>query len=188
MTEKKALIVPLMIGFAINLVVYSAAIYPQIQKVATAQARAETAAETLLAAAHAEKNARAMKAKKIQMAKDLKRFYSESLPTGLVGARRITYLRLARLAELSGLRSERRTIQPSVDPKGQLGKLNTTMVLAGEYADIRRFIHGLETSPEFVVIEGISLTQASGQDSTLVLTLQLATYYRPENTPTESNA
>ena len=62
------------------------------------------------------------------------------------------------------------------------------MVLAGEYANMRRFIHGLETAKEFVVIEDISLAQAPGQNSALVLTIQLVTYYRPENTKTESNA
>ena len=188
LAEKKVLIVPLIIGLAVNLIVYSAAIYPQAKRIAAAKVQAETTEKTRATAAHAEKNARAMKSKKNQMAKDLKKFYSESLPGGLVGARRTTYLRLAKLAKSSGLRYERRTIQPTVDPKGQLGKLNTTMVLSGEYPDIRKFIHGLETAPEFVVIEDVSLTQASGENSTLVLTLQLATYYRPEDAQAESNA
>ena len=71
-----------MIGLAVNLVVYSAAIYPQVKRIAAAKVQAETAVKTHATAAHAEKNARAMKAKRIQMAKDLKRFYSESLPAG----------------------------------------------------------------------------------------------------------
>jgi len=186
--EKKPLIVPLMVGLAINLIVYSTAIYPQAQRIATAKAQAETATKIRAAAVHAEKDARVIAARKIQINKDLERFYAESLPDGLAGARRITYLRLARLAKLAGLRYERRTIQLEADPKGRLGKLNTTMVLAGEYVNMRRFIHGLETAQEFVVIEDISLAQASGQNSALVLTIQLATYYRPENTRTESNA
>jgi Tfp pilus assembly protein PilO len=177
-----------MVGLAINLVVYSTAIYPQAQRIATAKAQAETAAKIRTAAANAEKDARVIAARKIRINKDLERFYTESLPDGLAGARRITYLRLARLAESAGLRYERRTIQPEVASKGRLGKLNTTMVLAGEYANIRRFIYALETAEEFVIIEDILLAQASGQNSALVLTIQLATYYRPENTKTKPNA
>ena len=51
------------------------------------------------------------------------------------------------------------------------------MVLAGNYADIRRFIYELDTAPEFVVIEDVSLAQREEGAAPLVLTLQVSTYY-----------
>ena len=44
-----------------------------------------------------------------------------------------------------------------------------TMVLEGEYRDVRRFIHALETAPEFVVIEDVALVQGE-RNAPLTLT------------------
>ena len=52
-----------------------------------------------------------------------------------------------------------------------------TMLLKGDYRDIRRFIYELETAPEFIVIEEIVLSQGDEGDPAQVLTLGLATYY-----------
>jgi len=51
------------------------------------------------------------------------------------------------------------------------------MALEGEYRDVRRFIHKLETAPEFVVIESIGLVQAE-KNAPLTLTVKLSTYYK----------
>jgi hypothetical protein len=52
------------------------------------------------------------------------------------------------------------------------------MDLAGSYANIRDFIHAIESSPEFVVIDGVGLTEGVQNSDALRLTLQLSTYYR----------
>jgi Tfp pilus assembly protein PilO len=52
------------------------------------------------------------------------------------------------------------------------------MVVQGDYENVRKFIHALETAPEFVVIDDVSLTQGAEPSSPLVLTLELSTYYR----------
>ena len=52
-----------------------------------------------------------------------------------------------------------------------------TMVLQGEYRDVRRFIHKLETAPEFVVIESVTLVQGE-KNAPLILTVKLSTYYK----------
>jgi hypothetical protein len=54
------------------------------------------------------------------------------------------------------------------------------MVLEGEYRNVRRFIHDLETAPEFVVIEDVALAEGTDSDAPLTLTLQLATFFRSE--------
>jgi hypothetical protein len=53
------------------------------------------------------------------------------------------------------------------------------MELAGSYVDIRNFIHEIESSPEFVVIDNVGLTEGAGTDA-LRLDVQLSTYFRTE--------
>jgi hypothetical protein len=43
---------------------------------------------------------------------------------------------------------------------------------------VRTFIHELETSPEFVVIDDVSLAEDDDEGGLLQLTLQLSTYYQ----------
>ena len=45
--------------------------------------------------------------------------------------------------------------------RGRLHKLKINMALSGEYRDIRAFLHALETAPEFVVIEDVSLSEGA---------------------------
>jgi Tfp pilus assembly protein PilO len=51
--------------------------------------------------------------------------------------------------------------------------------LTGEYRDIRRFLHELETRPEFIVLENVDLTQNDSELSRgITVTVQVATYFR----------
>ena len=59
--------------------------------------------------------------------------------------------------------------------------LQVSMLLSGAYRDIRRFIHALETAPEFVVIEEIVLSQGDETEAGEVLSLVLSTYYRDDD-------
>ena len=51
------------------------------------------------------------------------------------------------------------------------------MGLQGDYENLRQFIYDLESSPEFIIIDDVTLLQPD-PDRPLVLTLQLSTYYR----------
>jgi Tfp pilus assembly protein PilO len=57
-------------------------------------------------------------------------------------------------------------------------KFTYTAALSGEYPNIRRFIHDLESAPEFLVLENVQLTQNEGERSGLKVAVQIATYYR----------
>lgn len=176
--EKRRLIVPLLVAIAVNIALYAVAVYPLERRVATADERAHAAAEARRAA---ERNLRAAQATvtgKDRADEELRRFYKSVLPANQTGARRITYLRLARMARDAGLSAERGSteVQP-LDDDSRLWRLRTTMVLAGEYDEIRRFIHRIETAPEFTVIEDVALARADEDSSELVLTLAVATYY-----------
>ena len=59
-----------------------------------------------------------------------------------------------------------------------LTRLQIRMVLTGTYPDMRTFIYQLETAPEFVVIDNVQLAQGADGGESLVVTLDLSTYYR----------
>ena len=37
-----------------------------------------------------------------------------------------------------------------------------TLIVSGEYGNVRRFIHQLETAPEFLVLESVSVMRPRG--------------------------
>jgi Tfp pilus assembly protein PilO len=126
-------------------------------------------------------SARALQTGRERADVDLRQFYREVLPTDLAGARRLTYARLAQLAQENNLHYQHRSYETDTNYKGELEKLHISMELDGDYADVREFIHELETSPDFVVIERLALAEQSrggDSDGMLQLTLDLATYFR----------
>ena len=56
-------------------------------------------------------------------------------------------------------------------------RLQIQMVLLGAYADMRDFMYRLETAPDFVVIDNVELDEDSAGGGSLVVTLDLSTYY-----------
>jgi Tfp pilus assembly protein PilO len=176
-TEKRALVAPLAIALVANLAVALFFVYPMTLRASAAQVRA-TASDQALRAAQAEHDAaQRVKLGKERAAEELRRFYRDVLPTSLAGARRITYLPLAKLARQHRLTPEHRNLTPETDRESQLGRLRVTMVVQGDYHDVRKFIHALETAPEFVVIDDVILSQGAETSAPLVLTLELSTYY-----------
>ncbi len=159
--------------------VYGGGVLPQRRGIAVAQVRAEAAARGLATGETELAVARARRDGKSHADDELEQFYRRVLPQDLAGARSITYPRLAALASEIGLNLERRTSDRGQEDESELGRLRTTMLLAGEYADVRHFIEALETAPEFLVIDEIVLTQREDDDeSSLALTLGVSTYYR----------
>jgi Tfp pilus assembly protein PilO len=52
------------------------------------------------------------------------------------------------------------------------------MTLRGNYEDIRRFIHEVESGDDFIVLDSISLQQGAEAGAPLTLALALSTYYQ----------
>lgn len=175
--EHRRIVVPLAIAFGVNVVVYLAAVYPLSQRVANIQQRDRTAEEQLLAARRDHAQATGTLTGKDRAAAELATFYKDVLPQDLAGARRLTQLRLAQLARESNLKFVRATFEPVNESKRTLTQLRIEMVLSGTYADVRAFIHQLETAPEFVVVDNIELGQGA-EGGPLSVTLHLSTYYR----------
>jgi len=177
MREHRRIVLPLAIALGVNLIVYGAVVYPLSQRVANIEQRDRTAEAQLLAAQRDHAQATGTLTGKDRAAAELATFYKDVLPSNLAGARRLTHLRLAQLARESNLKFLNATFEP-LEPRGRtLTQLKIQMALAGSYSDMRAFIHELESSPEFVVIDNIELGQGA-DGGPLGVTLHLSTYYR----------
>jgi Tfp pilus assembly protein PilO len=176
--EHRRLVLGLGVAVLLNGLVYGLVVYPLAQRVANVAQR-EQAAEDALAEASAEHDqASGTLTGKSQAAAELAAFYRDVLPQDLAGARRLTYLRLARLARESNLEYQRATYSPIVEVGSTLTRLQIQLVLSGTYADMRSFIYQLEAAPEFVVIDNVRLAEGADDGGSLVVTLDLSTYYR----------
>ena len=177
MREHRRMVLLLATTLGINLVLYAAVVYPLAQRVANIEQRDRTAEQQLQAAQREHAQAAGTLTGKDRAATELASFYKDVLPSDLAGARRLTHLRLAQLARESNLKFLHATVEPVVERGRTLTRLKIEMVLTGNWADIRAFIHELETAPEFVVIDNVGLGEGA-EGGPLTVTLHLSTYYR----------
>ena len=182
LAEHRRAVYALVAGVVLNLLVYAFFVYPLQSDVANVEQRNRAAQEALAAAKADYARADGTLTGKDRALKELDTFYSSVLAKDLTGARRLTFARLAQLAAKSRLDLERRKYEPVVERGSNLTRLKVTMDLAGTYADIRDFIHEIEASPEFVVIDDVGLTEGVQSEQALRLTLQLSTYFRTTGT------
>ena len=174
--EKRTPITVVAIILAIDVVLVFA-VYSWSTRASLAETRAAQAMEQRVQAQVTHAAVSATSANKTNADSELQGFYTEMLPSGLAGARIISSPFLVKLAEDTNLVLERRTSVPEKVRESLLARLRTTMVLAGEYEDIRQFIYELETAPEFILIEEVVLSQGDESEEALVLTLGVSTYY-----------
>jgi Tfp pilus assembly protein PilO len=178
LTEKRGLILPIAIALLVNVALYAIVVYPLSKKVAGGEQEADAAAAALNAAKRDHAAARATVAGKAQADEELHKFYGEVLPPDMSAARQITFLRIQQLAEKCNLRLERQTSDPKAQRDSELMKFTYRASLSGEYRNIRRFIHELETAPEFLVLENVELSQSEVANRGLNVNVEIATYYR----------
>ena len=180
--EHRRVVYALIAGVVINFLVFAFFVYPLQSDVANVEQRTRAAEEALAAAQADYARANGTLTGKDRALKELDTFYSSVLAQDLTGARRLTFARLAQLAAKSRLDFERRKYEPVVERGSNLTRLKVTMDLAGSYADIRDFIHEIESSPEFVVIDDVGLMEGVQNGDSVRLTLQLSTYFRTTET------
>jgi Tfp pilus assembly protein PilO len=183
--EKRRVILPLAILAVANLAALVLLVYPLSRSVAATEQRSQDVGVQLSRATQEYRAARATLEGRERTDKQLDRFYAEVLPRDQTAARRITYLKLAQLARDADLLYERRSFDTDkVEKDSVLTRLDIAVPLHGEYADMRRFIHTLETAPEFIVIREVSLAKTQDEKkSSLTLTLNLTTFYRTGDGP-----
>jgi Tfp pilus assembly protein PilO len=176
--EKRRLIYPVVAVLLINAAVFAAVVYPLSVKVSAGEQSAQAAARELSAARRDYEFARATVAGKAAADAELKKFYGAVLPPDDSAARRITYLQIYQLAKKANLDYERAANEVTRERDSTLGKLTTTVALSGEYRNIRRFIHELETAPDFLILENVAVSQGTESGTALNVTVRVATYYQ----------
>ena len=181
LTEKRLSVTIIAVGLVAAVALYVLGVYPQTVRLREARERQAEAAQGLAVAQAEYASAQTTVTGKANATEELDVFYHEILPAGLAGARGITYPRLAALARVHDLVMERRSSVSERPEGGDLARLRSTMLLAGDWVDIRQFVNDLENGPEFIVVEDIVLAQSEEAGAALALTLGLATYYRAED-------
>ena len=176
-SEKRSALVPLALALLVNLAVYLLVVYPLETKAATANDRAAAAEQSLKAAERELAASRALVAGKSHADQELATFYDKVLPAGLSAARQMTYAALPALARRANVKYAASHTAIEAVKNQRLGRLHISMVLEGTYDSVRRFIYELETAPEFVIIDDVSIAQTEA-NRPLSLTLELSTYYR----------
>jgi hypothetical protein len=176
--ENRRLIYPLIGALVVNAALFVAVVYPLSLKVANGERDAQNAASARKTAQAEFDSARATASGKVTADAELKKFYGAVLPPDLSAARRLLYAKIDKLESSSNVKPGRKDFEETQQRGSQLGKLTANVVLTGEYRDIRRFIHDLETSPEFLVIENVAVSQGSERDRGLTVVVRVATYFR----------
>jgi hypothetical protein len=175
--EHRTTLAPLAGALLLNVLAYVLVVEPMGIRSATAVDRARAAAASLASAQRDYDGANGLVTGKSAAERELSTFYDKVLPPDQSAARRMTYVALPALARRANVRYDERRTEVEPVKNQRLGRLRISMVLEGDYENVRRFIYDLETSESFVIIDDVSLTQA---DTTkpLVLTLGLSTYFR----------
>jgi Tfp pilus assembly protein PilO len=179
LVEKRALIVPLLLGLLANVVAYGLWVYPLGVKSAGAADRAAAAARSLQSAEREVASARELVAGKSRADQELATFFDKVLPADLPSARNLTYATLPALAKKSNVRLvDRRFEEGKHEKNARLGVLNVHTAWQGDYESFRQFIYALESASPFVIIDDVTLTQSDPAKSLLTLTMELSTYFR----------
>jgi hypothetical protein len=176
--ERRIFAIPLILLLVLNLGAYAFVVYPLLRRAAGAADRAAAAASARQIAERDQSAARALVTGQTRAGEELATFYDKVLPADFVAARRMTYTRLPELAKKANVKYEAGSFEIDQTLKsGRVGRLHTKMVLQGDYEAFRRFVFELETSAEFLIIDGVTLAQGE-VGKPLTLNLELSTYYR----------
>jgi len=176
--EHRSLVLTLVVALVCNIAGYALVVRPRGIKSAGAAERAAAAARAVRAAELELATARGLVEGKSRADEELNAFYQKVLPADLSAARRMTYASLPALARKTNVRYEQRSssVEKS-DEKARLGRLTIRMVLQCDYESFRDFIFQLESAPEFVIIDDVTLTEGTANQP-LALTINLSTYFR----------
>ncbi len=176
--EKRAIVLPIALAIAANLAAYFFIVYPLQARVSSGEARLQADERARRTAERDLVGARATREGQIAAEAALQKFYHQVLPGTLADARKAAYVRLSQIAAESNLRYQGQTANETILKDSDLTKVTITIVLNGSYQDVRKFMHALETIPEFLVIDNMALTSHDDPNSPLVLTLTVSTYFR----------
>jgi hypothetical protein len=178
LVEKRALIIPLVLGVIGNAAAYGLWVYPLGVKSAGAADRAAAASRSLQVAERELAAARELVAGKSRAEQELSTFFDKVLPADLASARDLTYATLPSLAKKSSVKMiDRRFDVVKPEKNARLGLLKVHTVWQCDYESFRQFIYALESASPFVIIDDVTLAQ-NDPAKPLLLTIELSTYFR----------
>ena len=175
--EKRSYVYPLAGALALNAILLFLVVMPLSKKVQGGEAAAQQAASELANASRDYNAAKATVSGKDTADGELKKFYGAVLPSDHSQARRILF-KLPEMAASANLALASGSSSPSQMRESPLGKITSDTRLSGQYRDIRKFIYDIETSPDFLILENVILSQGQDESGPLVMNLRVATYYR----------
>ncbi len=182
--EKRAVAIPLVLALLVNVGVYVLVVHPLSAKSANEANREANASAALKVAQRDLTQAQALVGGKSRADQELTTFYEKVLPgSESEAAWRLLYARVPKLSRDTNVKFEKRDSEPdkSILKDARYGRVKTRIVFQGEYRNIRRLIYELESAPEFVIIDSITLAQSEA-NKPLTLTVELSTYYRANGT------
>jgi Tfp pilus assembly protein PilO len=178
MTERKAIVWPLLIGLAVNLAVLALGVFPLQASVSSDEEHALAAKRQLVDAQRLERTAKDTQASQVRADQDLKQFYSEILPPTHSHARNLLYAELRTIAKQNGLGFSSSGYDLESVDDSSLWRMSTNTQLFGDYASIRRFLYDLETAEEFFIVDSVKLSPSSRKEGgSLEVFLGVTTYF-----------
>ena len=180
--ERRSVLVPLLALLIVDGILVGGVVLPLRNTVANAEEEAMASRTTLAQANQQMKMMQNARTSRDRAEKDLASFYGSVLPASQPEASRILIVEIARLARENNLKLGARAWEPEKVKDSDLHRLTGKVELTGDYAAILRFIYDVETSDAFLVINSISLSQATrqagGSNGALQLSVDMLTYYR----------
>jgi hypothetical protein len=91
----------------------------------------------------------------------------------------MTYVPVVAIAAKNNVKFLSRNARPDLKDvkKTGLARLQTRIVFQCDYASFRNFMYELESAPEFMIVDEVTLSQ-SESGKPLALTIEMSTYYR----------
>lgn len=175
--EHRRVLVPLGALLAVNIAVLVLLVIPLRASVESGGTRAQESTRALAEARAELQAAEATRDAQAQATRDLDRFYREVLPADVSAAQRLTQSKLSLLARSHEVVFLQSSTTPEALRDSSLDRLVVNFSLSGDWDDVQRFIHAVETLPEFVVIDQLALSEGA-EDGALSLSLSVSTYYR----------
>lgn len=184
--ERRRVILPLAIAAVVNIAVLILAVVPLGRSLTAAESTAQDATLSLASARQLERQARNAATSKERADRELQQFYTDVLPKGFAVASRTANRWLQQTARNAGLEYRGANFSWEAIRDSTLSRAYSTVTLRGRYQDIRQFLHVVETSPEFLVVERLDLTQSpasAGAAGLLEVALVVSTYFQTEEPP-----
>jgi Tfp pilus assembly protein PilO len=176
--EKRTLIIPVALGVVLNIAAYLFVVRPLAVQSAGVADRAIAAKQALALAERDLAGARELVTGTSRADEELATFYEQVLPPDQNSARRLTYLSIYHLARKMNVKFlDRKTEVEPPKRDARVGRWKIRTELQGDYENLRQFIYALESAPEFVIIDDVTLSQ-NDPDKPLTLTIELSSYYR----------